>query len=663
MPAEPETPTGIGAEPPAPAEPETPTGIGAEPPAPAEPETPTGIGAEPPAPAEPETPTGIGAEPPAPAEPETPTGIGAEPPAPAEPETPTGIGAEPPAPAEPETPTGIGAEPPAPAEPETPTGIGAEPPAPAEPETPTGIGAEPPAPAEPETPPGIGAEPPALVEPETPPGIGAESPAPAEPETPVGIGAEPPALVEPETPPGIGAESPAPAEPETPVGIGAEPPALVEPETPPGIGAESPAPAEPETPVGIGAEPPALVEPETPPGIGAESPALAEPETPVGIGAEPPAPAEPETPPVVGAEPPAPAEPETPPVVGAEPPAPDEPETPPGVGAEPPRAYNPSIRTPKKTQTKACQKRKEYAGQRSKPINLQVFVRVVFGRRNSVQVSLLPARGGDLGEEIEVMGPNGEESWFACQDEWYDDFIPADISDCLANGIRWNSGRATWVLSPRDIFVLAASQTISGFVSTTRLLLHEDHLILCQEGAQEIVREELEKAGCGEVDCKSGHGIPEGWALFSNVRPTVAVDHDESAGIRNVLRPVEDIDIYLEGGIRLSHKRWLHGHPPRIRIRGGSDEIPAVSIDARAASRNSDGSFETQTAFSLGQREVFCGGVTEQYEIAEGQESWDPFEAFMYNMDRDQNTEVSVCESEQNIWGNSPSFRTRYLME
>ena len=480
-------------------------------------------------------------------------------------------------------------------------------------------------------------------EPGTQPEVEADPPAPEEPGTQPEVEADPPAPEEPGTQPEVEADPPAPKEPGTQPEVEADPPAPEEPGTQPEVEADPPAPEEPGTQPEVEADPPAPEEPGTQPEVEADPPAPEEPGTQPEVEADPPAPEEPGTQPEVEADPPAPEEPGTQPEVEVDPPAPDKPETQPEVAAEPLRPYVPSIRTPKPPRTKPSKERAEREKKRTRSVNLRVSVRVVFGRRNSVQVSLLPVRGGGLGEVIEVMGPNGEESWFAFQDEWYGDLIPADISDWLASGMRWTCGSTTWTLSPRDIFVLASNQTIYGFVSTTRLLLNEDHLILCQEGAQEIVREELERAGCVEVDCRSGHGIPEGWVLFSNVRPTVAVDHDESAGIRNVLRPVEDIDIFLEGGIRLSHKRWLHDHPPRIRIRGGLEENPAVSIDAQAASRNGDGSYETQTSFKLGPHVVFCGGVNAQYEIAEGQESWDPFVAFRYNMDRDQNREVSVC--------------------
>ena len=450
---------------------------------------------------------------------------------------------------------------------------------------------------------------------------------PAESEVRSEADPEPSELAGSEAPPEAEAELHGPAGSEVRSEAAPEPSELAESEAPPEVEAELHGPAGSEVRSGADPEPSELAESEAPPEAEAELPGPAESE----VRSE----ADPEPSELAGSE--------APPEAEAELPGPAEPQGPPEAESGTPGAYVPAIRTPKTTRRKSRQEPRESVGQRSRPINLQVAVRAVFGRRDSIQVSLLPARSGDLGEEIEVTGPDGKESWFACQDEWYCDFIPADIGDRLANGKRWVSGNATWTLSPRDIFVLAANQTISGFVSTTRLLLNEDHLILCQEGVQEIVREELEDAGCVEVDSRSGNGIPEGWVLFSDVRPTVAVDHDESAGIRNVLRPLEDIDIYLEGGIRLSHKRWLHGHPPRIRIRGGRDDNSAVAIDAQAATRNSDGSFETQNAYSLGKHLVFCGGVTEPYEIAEGKESWDPFEAFMYRMDREQNTEVSVC--------------------
>jgi len=246
-------------------------------------------------------------------------------------------------------------------------------------------------------------------------------------------------------------------------------------------------------------------------------------------------------------------------------------------------------------------------------------------------------------EEIPVTGPDGEELWFACQDEWYGDFSHAQIGQFLENGMRWASDGSTWVLSPRDVYVLAPSSTIFGYVSATRLLLNEDQLVLCRESIQDSVRREIEQAGCSDFECIQGRGVPDGWVLFRNVRPATAVDHDESVGILNALRPVEEVEVYLEGGIRLTHNKWLSGHPPRIHIRGGSGDIPAVSIDGESASVDEDGNYVTPTASTPGRHVVFCGGVTAPYEIVDGQETWDTFVAYAYRIDRKQAIELAVC--------------------
>lgn len=188
-----------------------------------------------------------------------------------------------------------------------------------------------------------------------------------------------------------------------------------------------------------------------------------------------------------------PEEPEQP-----EPKPPEEPEEPelPSDPAKPVRIapYVPSVRTPETTKRRPKSQDRRPSSGRRRQSTLPVSVRVVFGRgrRSTVQVSLLPARGGGLPEKIVVTGPEGDEDWFACQDEWYGDVTHSDIGKFLESGTRWTSDEATWVLKPKDVFVLAPASTISGFVSATRLLLNEDQLVLCRESVQEAVCEELD---------------------------------------------------------------------------------------------------------------------------------------------------------------------------
>ena len=432
------------------------------------------------------------------------------------------------------------------------------------------------------------------------------------------------------------------AEPEEP-----EPESPLEPEEP--EQPEPKPPEEPEEPEQPAPEPSEeLDEPEQPAPEPSEE--LDEPEQPA---PEPPeeldkpeqsAPELPEEP-----EPEAPQEPEQP-----EPEAPEKPEEPerpepelPSDPAKPVRIapYVPSVRTPETTKRRPkSQDRRPSSGRRRRR-TLLVSVRVVFGRgrRSTVQVSLLPARGGGLPEEIVVTGSEGDEIWFACQDEWYGDFTHSDIGKFLEHGTRWTSDEATWVLRPGDVFVLAPASTIFGFVSATRLLLNEDQLVLCRESVQEAVCEELDQAGCNTFECTVGNGVPDDWMLFSKVHPINPVDHEESAGILNVLRPVDEVEIFLTGGIRLTHNKWLVGHQPRIRIRGSSGDIPEVSVDGEAAGVDDESNFTTAASADLGQHIVFCEGVTASYDIVDGQEDWDRFIAYAYRIDRKQGAEVDIC--------------------
>lgn len=409
------------------------------------------------------------------------------------------------------------------------------------------------------------------------------------------------------------------AEPEEP-----EPESPLEPEQPESERPEPKPPEEPGEP-----EPPAPEPPEEPD----------EPEQPA-----PEPPEEPEQP-----EPESPQEPEQP-----EPEAPEKPEEPKrhepelsSDSAKPVRIapYVPSVRTPETTKRRPKSQDRRHSSGRRQRSTLLVSVRVVFGRgrRSTVQVSLLPARGGGLPEEIVVTGPEGDEVWFACQDEWYGDFTHSDIGKFLENETRWISDEAAWVLRPRDVFVLAPASTIFGFVSATRLLLNEDQLVLCRESVQEAVCEELDQAGCNTFECTVGNGVPDGWMLFSKVHPINPVDHQESAGILNALRPVDKAKIFLTGGIRLTHNKWLVGHQPRIRIRGSSGDIPEVSVDGEAAAVDDEGNFITAASADLGQHIVFCKGVTASYDIVDGQEDWDRFIAYKYRIDRKQGAEIAIC--------------------
>lgn len=296
-----------------------------------------------------------------------------------------------------------------------------------------------------------------------------------------------------------------------------------------------------------------------------------------------------------------------------------------------PPKYKPSIRTPETTKRTKRQQTDEIEGSGVRSLNMSVHV--VFGLRNRCRVSLLPTRSGDLGEDVEVRGPNGQEMWSAYQDEWYSGIQPPNIGTLLKQGGIWEypEAQTQWVLSGRKLYVLAPNPTISGFVSAPRLILGENHLVLCNKLQQGAVREALAEAGCSQPAIISeDHGVPADWVLFRSVRPTVPIQHDNESGIYNILRPLHDLEIVRWGGIRLSHSTWLNGHLPHLRIRGVSGDEPEVMIDGKPASADANGNYTASGWDKPGLHTVFSGGVTQSYEVRDGLQEWRMFDAFVY---------------------------------
>jgi len=314
-----------------------------------------------------------------------------------------------------------------------------------------------------------------------------------------------------------------------------------------------------------------------------------------------------------------------------------------------PPKYQPSIRTHEATQRTRGTHRTEVESSRER--SLSMHVHVVLRRRNRCQVSLLPSRVAEFDEEIEVNGPNGKEIWSACQDEWFSDISPANIGLLLEKGGEWEALhkgeiQLRWVLSIREIYVLAPSSTICAFVSAPRLILCEDHVVLCTKRQEKFVKDALTEAGCTEPSVISGNnGVPTGWVLFHSVCPTCPIEHEKEAGIFNILRPIHDLKIILGGGIRMTHSIWINGHPPQIRIRGTIDDKIEVKIDGKVAVADANGNYTVEDWDSPGRHTVFCGGVTQSYELVDGLQDWQGFEAFTYcpNPERTEGQYVSIC--------------------
>src|SRR5262249_2369489 len=144
-------------------------------------------------------------------------------------------------------------------------------------------------------------------------------------------------------------------------------------------------------------------------------------------------------------------------------------------------------------------------------------------------VSLLPRRRDGMPEEIDVSGAaDAPLTISAFHEDWYQDVDLADLASALRNGTTWYpdrpEGRLQWMRTGRDLYVLAPGAGLSGYVSTPRLTLDEEHVVLCTSELQGQVLALLEQS-CDTAPLRidAADGLPVGWVGFRGIRPIRAL--------------------------------------------------------------------------------------------------------------------------------------------
>ena len=269
---------------------------------------------------------------------------------------------------------------------------------------------------------------------------------------------------------------------------------------------------------------------------------------------------------------------------------------------------------------------------------LPIEVRLVFEKAGFCRVSLLPRRAEGMPTVLVVTGSGDPPELLALQDDWYQDVVLPDTGQLLRKGIEWAESlpegtRARWSLGGREIYVLAQHDDLSGFVSTPRLILGEQHVVLCVAERLREVRDAIALTGGAETAIlESGSGIPTGWAGLRGVLPRKAVSASPDGDILDALRPLAQIEIALEGGIRIERQTWLRGFPPIIRLRGDAGAFGSVLIDGREATVSSRGGYEVPEWDSPGEHNVWCSSGTRTYAVRDGVEEWGPWEAYSWSL-------------------------------
>jgi hypothetical protein len=264
----------------------------------------------------------------------------------------------------------------------------------------------------------------------------------------------------------------------------------------------------------------------------------------------------------------------------------------------------------------------------------EIRVRLTLDRFGFCKIGLLPERTQDLDDEVTVKA-GAMRLELVAQEDWYSDLDFKDIGERLQHGFRLTGlladrRRMQWQLKGRDLYVLAGHPSASGFVSVSRLALGRSHVLLCLNGLLEQIEAILEEAGCrGYTKLDESHGVPPGWAALRNVWPSTAIPLDAGSDPFYAIKPPPEIEIGLEGGVRLHDSAWLVGYPPKITLLGQTTGSEKLLIDGKEALKAEFG-FALDGYDLPGPHFVQCEGLScsRSYSIEEPGEFWQRWPAY-----------------------------------
>jgi hypothetical protein len=285
----------------------------------------------------------------------------------------------------------------------------------------------------------------------------------------------------------------------------------------------------------------------------------------------------------------------------------------------------------------------------------RVELRMLFDRGgHSCNISLLPTRPAGAPEECILTIANKSIELLALEEDWYQDIVPAELGSLLRAGFVWTEDSAgrEWILSGRDIFVFEKGTTHRGFVSCPRLVLGREHTVLCATSRLEQVERVLIDAGCGSWSrWRESEGAPQGWVVLGerdnggHVRGLIPRNPLPPRGsdILDILRPLPEIEIVLEQGVRLGYNAWLIGEPPTIRVYGAPESIRTVLIDGHEATRSGSDAYTAPGWDEPGTHQVWCGGITSRYSLVVGETNSPPWVAHSFPSQGCSNGRITIC--------------------
>lgn len=206
---------------------------------------------------------------------------------------------------------------------------------------------------------------------------------------------------------------------------------------------------------------------------------------------------------------------------------------------------------------------------------------------------------------------------------WYDPTpVTPEDGRILRNGFVWTcsspEGSFSLHRAPGTAIALSPTAEYSGFLSQRGLPLGVPSTVLCTSGVAGDVEEFLAAATGARCRPLEDPALPEGWRLFTDVRPTEAPA--PPAGLE-ALEVQSNASVLLRGGVRLGRRAaWLAGAPPSVLI-AGPDGMTA-SLDGKTTEIH-EGVLKTTEPLDVGVHIVEASGTRRRFEIIEPEGRWD----------------------------------------
>jgi hypothetical protein len=294
-----------------------------------------------------------------------------------------------------------------------------------------------------------------------------------------------------------------------------------------------------------------------------------------------------------------------------------------------PGRYRAPVLGPGKTQRRKAGR----SGEKTQEQGLELRIRAVSDRHGFCRFQVVGRRPAGAPAELEARGGRRTIGLSEVADEWYAITELHDLPVIMERGIRLSTsdrqgGEISWALRGRDLYVLAGLQGIFGFVSTARLSIGEEQIVLCRESRAAEVQTILAEARCDGVQAHGrDDGAPSGWVFFRPVNPSRSVPQVSGDDILNLIRPIPDIEVRLEGGLWLRGSSWIAGYAPKIHVVGELPPGTEVMIDGEAAEEREPRVYATSSSERPGNHVVWCAGRSASYEICEPDVRWQESDA------------------------------------